>query len=345
MYASPGPRLLDALAPPDAARPRPGPPRNAPTSVVLPTPGSPLTNTSRRSPSVTPREDPARVRRAPPRGPRRRPAPGRPRRRPDAGAPAPDGLIRGTSRATRPAEDRLSSSLIAAARSIPSSSTSTARASGRPRAPPPAGPTGRARASAARGAARAADARPRALRAPDEPRVPAERELGLDPLLERPSRSSSSRAPSTCANARRQLRERRPTPERERLFQQARRAGGVGVVRLPLGDQPLEAPEVDRLRRRPRRRSPAPGLSRACRQAAACAGARRRPAPPSQLSRRPPSPQSRPISRVARDPDAVRVEEQEREQRALLARRNRRRRDRRRSPRAGQGDGIPCRGA
>ena len=62
-----------------------------------------------------------------------------------------------------------------------SSRRAPAASRGRPRAPRPGGPSGRARASAARGAARAAGARRRAPRARrTSGRVPAERELGVD---------------------------------------------------------------------------------------------------------------------------------------------------------------------
>ena len=109
----------------------------------------------------------------------------------------------------------------------------------------------------------------------DQARVAAEREVGLDPLLER--RQPELLEPAGLDPRERLLAElgqRRPAPEGERLAQQARRAAGVGVARL--GDEPLEAPAGRPPPARPRAGSPA-AASRASRPAAACAAARRRP--------------------------------------------------------------------
>ena len=71
---------------------------------------------------------------------------------------------------------------------------------GRPRAPRPAGPSGRARASAGRAGARGADARDQRLELADELGVAAEREVGVDALLERREAQVVEPAASIRAN-------------------------------------------------------------------------------------------------------------------------------------------------
>ena len=106
--------------------------------------------------------------------------------------------------------------------SMPNCSTSASRVAGRPRAPRPAGPSGRARASAARcRRSRSGCSAASASSSPTSSRVPAERELGLDALLERGQ-------PHLLEPLDRDLRERlvgevgerRAAPERERLAQE-----------------------------------------------------------------------------------------------------------------------------
>ena len=69
-----------------------------------------------------------------------------------------------------------------------------------------------------------------------------------------PSRSSSSRAISACANALvGEVGERRPAPQRERRPELRARGGRVLLARL--GDEPLEAGQVELRRIDPQQRS------------------------------------------------------------------------------------------
>jgi hypothetical protein len=74
--------------------------------------------------------------------------------------------------------------------------------------------------------------------------VPAEREIGLDPLLERRDvqlhQTSDLRLRERLV---REVGERRPTPQRQCLAQHPRSRLGIGIARLC--DELLEAPEID----------------------------------------------------------------------------------------------------
>ena len=86
------------------------------------------------------------------------------------------------------------------------------------------------------------------LQLADQLRVAAEREVGLDPLLQR--RQPQILQPAGLDARERllvELGQRRPAPQRERLAQQPRRARGLGRC-ARLGDEPLEPLQVDRLR-------------------------------------------------------------------------------------------------
>ena len=133
------------------------------------------------------------------------------------------------------------------------------------------------------------------LQLADELGVPAQRQVGLDPLLER--RQPQLLEPAALDPRERllaELRQRRAAPQRQRLAQQPRRTLGVGVARL--GDEPLEARQVDQLRLDLRAGSPA---------AASCSASGRQHLPQPRdvhlhgLDRRPggSSPQSSSISR------------------------------------------------
>ena len=114
---------------------------------------------------------------------------------------------------------------------------------------------GRARASAARAArSRNGSLRDERLELGDERGVAAERELRVDPVLERSEPGSSSRTRVARERLGAEVGERRAAPERERLAEQRRRAGRVsgGEPLAPFGSQPLEA-------RRGRARRPRPG--------------------------------------------------------------------------------------
>src|SRR6185369_6686856 len=80
----------------------------------------------------------------------------------------------------------------------------------------------------------------------DELGVPAERQVGVDPLLQR-YQPQILQTPGLRTRERLvgELCERRPPPQRERLAEQARRTSRIGASRL--GDEPLEAQQVDRL--------------------------------------------------------------------------------------------------
>ncbi len=133
----------------------------------------------------------------------------------------------------------------------------------------------------------------------DQVRVSAEREVGLDPLLERGEaqvlepRGLRLRERLVC-----ELRQRRPTPELECLAQELR---GMLQVRLPrVRNERLEAQEIERVRLDRESDSRAVGSARPPR-AAASASARRTPAPSS-----PPSPAAdRPRARRSADSRAT----------------------------------------
>ena len=136
---------------------------------------------------------------------------------------------------------------------------------GTPRAPPPAGPSGRARASAGRAEPLAvrvlARSAPRARRRARAWR-PSARSASIR-SSSAASRSSSSRPASTRANgSSRELGQRRPAPERERLAQQARRLVRGRAPRASATSRSNRA-QVDRLgldlehvARRPRHEHP-----------------------------------------------------------------------------------------
>ena len=91
----------------------------------------------------------------------------------------------------------------------------------------------------------------------DERGVPAERELGVDPLFERghPQLVEPRRLePGELLLV--EIGQRRAAPERERLAQEPRPRRFLGGARG--GEQPLEAVRVDALRLERRAGSPAP---------------------------------------------------------------------------------------
>ena len=78
----------------------------------------------------------------------------------------------------------------------------------------------------------------------NELRVAAEREVGIDPQLERgEARSLEALGLRLRENVVGELGERLAAPEAERLAEQPARPGGIGAFRL--GDQPLEAEQVE----------------------------------------------------------------------------------------------------
>ena len=153
----------------------------------------------------------------------------------------------------------------------------------------------------------------------DEDGVPAEVELGLDPLLHR-REAELVEAIGLRAGPRLvgEVGERRPAPQRERL---AQRLGPCGrVERGGLGEQPLEPCRVDGVRRHVEHVARRPRAQQIGAEDAAEAG--------NGVLERPDSRRRRPLAPelidepVDRDDDAG-PHEQRREQRALLAPRQR----------------------
>ncbi len=162
-----------------------------------------------------------------------------------------------------------------------------------------------------------------------------EREVGIDPPLDRQqAQLLQTRDRRLRERLVGEIRERRPTPEPERLAQQPGSGGGIG--RGSLLDEPLEAADVELVAVEPQ------DVAGRARDEQRGAGAERLAQPrDARLQRR----RAR-LGRLARPElldqpvrrdDLVGVEEQEREQVSLPRAREAPRGGRRRGPRAGRG--------
>ena len=112
--------------------------------------------------------------------------------------------------------------------------------------------------------------------------VAAERELDLEPLLERDEAQLLESGDLVAGEGLvAEVRQRRPTPEAERLAEHLRRLASVAVGEQPRAraEQILEPCRVERARLDAEQVAGRPRLETAVRRAP-CAAARRRPAPP-----------------------------------------------------------------
>ena len=190
-----------------------------------------------------------------------------------------------------------------------------ARVAGRPRAPPPAGPSGRARASAARAGARDADAR---RSAPPARRSARRGGRARDPPRSAPRSPPAASPPGDrsrrCANASSELGERRPAPQRQRLRNSRGRcaAGSLSAAsatrRSKRSTSTRSGSTCEHVAGRPRQQR--------VRQAAPCAGARRNLHVRDGRRRRLLAPELVDQS-LARD-DPIRVQQQQSQQGPLL---------------------------